>query len=80
VHYGRGANEADSVVADIRTAGGHADSVTADLAAPDGAHLLAEQVRAVVGDRLLLLTNSPLGVGMSARSDPSELRCLRYPG
>jgi NAD(P)-dependent dehydrogenase (short-subunit alcohol dehydrogenase family) len=55
VHYGRGANEADSVVTEIRTAGGHADSVTADLAAPDGAHRLAEQVRAVVGDRLNIL-------------------------
>jgi 3-oxoacyl-[acyl-carrier protein] reductase len=55
VHYGRGANEADSVVADIRKAGGRADSVSADLAAPDGAHKLAEQVRAIVGDRLDIL-------------------------
>ncbi len=55
VHSRRGAKEAASVVADIRKAGGRADSVTADLAAPDGAHRLAGQVRAIVGDRLDIL-------------------------
>jgi len=55
VHYGRGASEADSVVADIQKAGGRADSVSADLAAPDGVHKLAEQVRAIMGDRLDIL-------------------------
>jgi NAD(P)-dependent dehydrogenase (short-subunit alcohol dehydrogenase family) len=65
VHYGRGAQEADSVVADIREAGGRADSVAADLAAPDGAHRLAEQVRTVVGDRLdILVANA--GISRSA--------------
>ena len=37
VHYGRGKEEAEAVVAEIRKAGGRADAVTADLAAPDGA-------------------------------------------
>src|SRR5437879_4283054 len=55
VHYGRGANEAEAVVAEIRKAGGRADAVGADLSAPDGAHKLAGQVRAVVGDRLDIL-------------------------
>jgi 3-oxoacyl-[acyl-carrier protein] reductase len=55
VHYGRSAKEADAVVANIRKAGGRADSVAADLAAPDGAHQLAKQVRAIVGDRLDIL-------------------------
>jgi 3-oxoacyl-[acyl-carrier protein] reductase len=55
VHYGRGAQEAEAVVAEIREAGGHAVAVAADLAAPDGAHKLAEQVRAMVGDRLDIL-------------------------
>ena len=32
VHYGRGANEADVVVAEIRKTGGRADAVPADLA------------------------------------------------
>ena len=52
VHYSSGVKEADAVVAEIRKAGGRANAVAADLAAPDGAHKLAQQVRAVVGDRL----------------------------
>src|ERR1700716_2005566 len=52
VHYGRNADEAKSVVDQIRAAGGHADAVPADLAAPDGAHALAVLVRDLVGDRL----------------------------
>lgn len=39
----------------IRKAGGHAELVTADLAAPDEAHKLAQQARAIVGDRLDIL-------------------------
>src|SRR5258705_4402568 len=65
VHYGRGSNEAEAVVAEIRKAGGHADAVGADLSAPDGAHKLARQVRAVVGDRLdILVANA--GITKSA--------------
>ena len=45
VHYGRNADEAKAVVEQIRANGGHADAVAADLAAPDGAHVLAAQVR-----------------------------------
>jgi 3-oxoacyl-[acyl-carrier protein] reductase len=52
VHYGRNADEAKSVVDQIRAARGHADAVAADLAAPDGAHALAVLVRDLVGDRL----------------------------
>jgi 3-oxoacyl-[acyl-carrier protein] reductase len=52
VHYGRGAKEADSVVAEIRKAGGRAEAVAADLGAPDGAHKLAEQARRIIGARL----------------------------
>src|SRR5258705_526961 len=55
VHYGSGAREAEGVVAEIRKAGGRADAVGADLSAPDGAHKLARQVRALVGDRLDIL-------------------------
>jgi len=55
VHYGSGAKEAAAVVAEISEAGGRADAVAADLSAPDGAHKLARQVRAVVGDRLDIL-------------------------
>jgi 3-oxoacyl-[acyl-carrier protein] reductase len=58
VHYGRGAKEAEAVVAQIRKAGGRADAVAADLAAPDGPHKLARQVRTIVGDRLDILVAS----------------------
>lgn len=55
VHYGRGAEEAQGVVARIREAGGRAEAVAAELAAPGGPHELARQVRAIVGDRLNIL-------------------------
>jgi 3-oxoacyl-[acyl-carrier protein] reductase len=55
VHYGRGAKEADDVVAEIREAGGRADAIATDLAAADGASKLARQTRSIVGDRLDIL-------------------------
>jgi 3-oxoacyl-[acyl-carrier protein] reductase len=55
VHYGRGRTEAQSVVAEIRELGRRAEAVVADLAATDGAHRLARQVRTIVGDRLDIL-------------------------
>ena len=55
VHYGRGAKEAEAVVAAIRKAGGRADAIAADLSEPDGPHKLANGVRAIVGDRLDIL-------------------------
>src|ERR1700722_19252473 len=58
VHYGRGAREADGVVAEIRKAGGRADAIAMDLAAADGAGKLARQARSIVGDRLDILVAS----------------------
>jgi 3-oxoacyl-[acyl-carrier protein] reductase len=55
VHYGRGVEEADGVVAEIRKAGGRADAFATDLAAADGAHKLAQHTRTIVGDRLDIL-------------------------
>jgi NAD(P)-dependent dehydrogenase (short-subunit alcohol dehydrogenase family) len=55
VHYSHGATEAEAVVGEIRHAGGRADAIAADLGAPDGAHKLAKQVRAILGDRLDIL-------------------------
>lgn len=55
VHYGKGKAEAEAVVAELRKAGGRADAVVADLAAPDGPHKLAAQVRAIIGERLDIL-------------------------
>src|SRR5271154_1350306 len=66
VHYGRSAKEAESLVAEIRTKGGHADAFSADLGTPEGASLLAKQVRSIVGDRLdVLVLNA--GISKSAR-------------
>jgi len=56
VHYGRGANEADGVVAEIRKAGGRAEAIAMDLAAADGAGKLARQARSIIGDRLDILS------------------------
>ena len=58
VHYGRKVDEAKTVVDQIRAAGGRADALSADLAAPDGAHKLAAQVRNLTGDRLDILVSN----------------------
>jgi len=72
VHYSRGASEAEAVVAEIRKAGGRADAVGADLAAPDGAHKLAKQVRKIVGDRLdILVANA--GVSKAATIEDTSV-------
>jgi NAD(P)-dependent dehydrogenase (short-subunit alcohol dehydrogenase family) len=55
VHYGRNAAEAQSVVGQIKAAGGRAQALGADLADPQGAHRLATEVREIVGDRLDIL-------------------------
>jgi NAD(P)-dependent dehydrogenase (short-subunit alcohol dehydrogenase family) len=66
VHYGRSTQEAESLAAEIRTKGGRADLISADLGTPDGAALLAKQVRSIVGDRLdVLVLNA--GISKAAR-------------
>src|SRR5712672_4226110 len=58
IHYGRNADEAKAVVDQIRATSGRADAVAADLAAPDGAHVLAAQVRNLIGNRLDILVSN----------------------
>jgi len=66
VHYGRSEREAESLVSEIQTKGGSANPISADLGTPDGAALLAKQVRAIVGDRLdVLVLNA--GISKAAR-------------
>ena len=66
VHYGRSAQEAESLVAAIEAKGGRANAVSADLSTPDGAAKLAKKVRGIVGDRLdVLVANA--GVSKAAR-------------
>src|ERR1700690_1117883 len=57
VHYGRSAPEAKSLVDDIRAKGGRADAIAADLGTPEGATLLAKEVRSIVGERLDVLVS-----------------------
>ena len=55
VHYGTSADDARSVVEQIRAKGGKADAVGADLAQANGPAKLAAAVRQIVGDRLDVL-------------------------
>ena len=52
VHYGRSAAQAETLVAEIRAAGGRADTAEADLSIPEGASTLARQVRRIVAEHL----------------------------
>jgi 3-oxoacyl-[acyl-carrier protein] reductase len=66
VHYGRSREEAESLVVEIRRKGGNADAISADLGTPEGAALLAKQVRSIVSDRLdVLVLNA--GISKAAR-------------
>src|ERR1700687_1327465 len=66
VHYGRSAQEAESLVSEIQAQGGRANTISADLGTPNGAALLAKQVRSIVGDRLdVLVLNA--GISKAAR-------------
>src|SRR5271170_1185745 len=55
VHYGRGRDDAELLVSEIRGAGDYAETVVADLGAADGAHILAERVRTIVDGKLDIL-------------------------
>jgi NAD(P)-dependent dehydrogenase (short-subunit alcohol dehydrogenase family) len=61
VHFGRSAEEAEAVVQTIRSAGGSADTLSADLSTVEGPAALAERAAAVV-DRLDVLV---LNAGVS---------------
>jgi 3-oxoacyl-[acyl-carrier protein] reductase len=65
VHYGRSVQDAESLVADIRSKEGRADAVRADLGTPEGATLLAKEVRSIVGERLDVVVSNA-GVSKSA--------------
>ena len=65
VHYGRSAEDAESLVAGIRSNGGRADAIKADLGLPDGATLLAREVRSIVGEQLDALVSNA-GISKSA--------------
>jgi 3-oxoacyl-[acyl-carrier protein] reductase len=58
VHYGRSERDAESLVADIHSKGGRADAIRADLGTPEGATVLAKEVRSIVGERLDVLVSN----------------------
>ncbi len=58
VHYGRSTQEAESLVADIRSKGGRANALRADLGTPEGPTLLAKEVRSIAGERLDVLVSN----------------------
>src|SRR6202451_4291603 len=73
VHYGRSAQDAESLVADIRSKEGRADAIQADLGTPDGATLLAKEVRSIVGERLdVLVSNAGISKAASIKDHTVE--------
>jgi NAD(P)-dependent dehydrogenase (short-subunit alcohol dehydrogenase family) len=73
VHYGRGRAEAEAVVAEIKSAGGRAQAVGADLAKADGPAELARQVRAIAGERLdILVANAGIAKDASIEATTVE--------
>ena len=68
IHYGGGAKEAEAVVAQIRKAGGRANAIAANLAAPDGIGVAIARrwVDQESVDAIVDLANS--GVGLAVNS------------
>jgi 3-oxoacyl-[acyl-carrier protein] reductase len=58
VHYGRSVQEAQSLVESIHSKGGRADALRADLGTAEGATVLANQVRSIVGNQLDVLVSN----------------------
>ena len=75
VHYGRSAQDAESVVAEIKAGGGQAEAIGVDLASIEGASLLAKEVRARAGERLdVLVLNA--GVSKAAKIEDYKVEDL----
>lgn len=73
VHYGNSAEDAHSLVAEIREAGGQADAIGADLSASDGAQRLAAEVRKlVVGQLDILVANAGISVPATIEAQTVE--------
>jgi NAD(P)-dependent dehydrogenase (short-subunit alcohol dehydrogenase family) len=66
VHYGSASAEANKVVEKIRSAGGRADAIQADLETADGAVTLAKSVKKLVEGRLDILVSNA-GISKAAR-------------
>jgi 3-oxoacyl-[acyl-carrier protein] reductase len=73
VHYGRSAQDAESLVTAILSHGGRADAIRADLGTPEGATLLAKEVRSIVGERLdVLVSNAGISKAATIKNHTVE--------
>jgi NAD(P)-dependent dehydrogenase (short-subunit alcohol dehydrogenase family) len=73
IHYGRSASEANALRKEIETSGGQADIVSTDLALPDGATRLAQQVRKIADDKLdILVANAGISKAAPIESHTVE--------
>jgi 3-oxoacyl-[acyl-carrier protein] reductase len=73
VHYSSAAAEAEAVVSEIRTLGGRAQAISADLSAPDAPHKLAARVLEIVGGRLdILVANAGISKAASIEETSVE--------
>jgi NAD(P)-dependent dehydrogenase (short-subunit alcohol dehydrogenase family) len=73
VHYGRSAQDAESLVAGIRSKGGRANAIRADLGTPEGPTLLAKEVRSIVGERLdVLVSNAGISKAGTIKDHTAE--------
>jgi NAD(P)-dependent dehydrogenase (short-subunit alcohol dehydrogenase family) len=72
VHYGKRAEEAESVVEEIRAAGGTADALSVDLSQPNAPFDLAKKVKEIIADKLdVLVANA--GISGSARIESETI-------
>jgi 3-oxoacyl-[acyl-carrier protein] reductase len=73
VHYGSAEMDAAAVVTEIRSAGGKAEMIAADLRTADAAHVLAERARAFIGDHLdILIANAGISKAASVAETTVE--------
>ncbi len=73
VHYGRSTQDAESLVAGIRSKGGRANAISADLGTPEGATLLAKEVHSIVGERLdVLVSNAGISKAATIKDHTAE--------
>lgn len=69
VHYGNNAEKAQAAVEEIEAAGGSAEAVGANLAEPDAAHLLADEVKQRCAGKLDVLILNAAIMPMSDLAD-----------
>jgi 3-oxoacyl-[acyl-carrier protein] reductase len=72
-HFASALTEAESLVAEIRAAGGSAATVGVDLASPTGARELGAKVKELAGGRLLDVVVANAGVSKSARIEDTTV-------